>query len=103
MRTQLRNFIRCRHRPAPIGRFFRLETPANLGDSPEKPMYMRYLDDGQDYSFLSCTWDCLFRRQSGDPRRVSGMGAGSKWKNLRFTRNQKRRGPDSLSAAGERK
>ena len=47
MRTQMRNFFRCRHKMAPIGRFFRPEVRANLGDLPEKPNNIGYLDDAQ--------------------------------------------------------
>ena len=47
MRTQLRNFFRCRHKLAPIGLFFRPKARAKLGGSPEKPRNISYLDDAQ--------------------------------------------------------
>lgn len=64
MRTKLRNFVRYRHKLAPIGLFFRPETRANLAVLPGKPMNMSHLDDVQFLFSLSCTWDCLFRRQT---------------------------------------
>ena len=64
MRNKLRNFFRCRHKLAPIGRFFRPKARANLAVLPGKPMNISYLDDAQFFSTLSSTWDCLFRRQA---------------------------------------